>query len=50
MQVIFSEIDKTKDLKGQKQWSFTYFLTDFLARTELKEERCCKIKLTDLRF
>ena len=50
MQVVFSKTDKMKDLKRQKQWSFTYFLTDIFARTELKEERFCKIKPTDLRF
>ena len=50
MQVLFLKVDKVWGVKSQKKCFFTYFMTDFLARTELKKECCCKIKLTDLRF
>ena len=34
MQVLVLKIDKTGCVKSQKKWFFTYFMTDFLARTE----------------
>ena len=33
MQVFFMKMDKTKGVKDQKWWLFTYFLTRFFART-----------------
>ena len=33
MQVFFMKMDKTKGVKDQKWWPFTYFLTHFFART-----------------
>jgi len=34
MHVLLLKTDKTKDMKGEKQWLFTYFLTNIFARTE----------------
>ena len=33
MQVLFLKTDKAKDMKNEKQWQFTYFLTYIFART-----------------
>ena len=50
MQVLLLKTDKTKDMKGEKQWLFTYFLTNIFARTERRLEWYCKIKDKDLSF
>jgi len=42
MQVLFLKTDKVKDMKDEKQWLFTYFLTYISARTGRKEEGLCK--------
>jgi len=46
MQVLLLKTDKAKDMKDEKQWLFTYFLTYIFARTGRKEEEFCKIKTT----
>ena len=44
MQVLLLKMDNEEDEKGYKKVRFTHFLTYFLARTERKLERICKIK------
>ena len=46
MQVLLLKIDRTKDVKGKKLWLFDYFIAEIFARTELKLEAFCKIKIT----
>ena len=50
MQVLFLKTDKAKDMKDEKQWLFTYFLTYIFARMGRKEEGLCKIKNNNLSF
>ena len=46
MQVLLLKTDKAKDMKDEKQWLFTYFLTNIFARTGRKKEGFCKTKTT----
>ncbi len=46
----FSKTDILEDVKVQKLWLFTYFLTYIFARTERKLEGLCKIKDKNLSF
>ena len=50
MQVLLLKTDKAKDMKDEKQWLFTYFLTYIFARMGRKEEGFCKIKSNNLSF
>ena len=50
MQVIGLKIDNPQGVKSEKQWPFTYFSTNILARMERNSERYCKIKDKDLSF
>ena len=46
----FLKMDKTRGVKDQKSWLFSYFIAYNFARTDLKLVHFCKIKSNNLRF
>ena len=50
MQILVLKVDKAWRVKSLKKWLFTYFMADFLARTEWKIKWYCKIKDKNLSF